>query len=93
VATPRPAPASFHALGLSTAARAGDIVVVFKPQTSEARLRQLLKASGARIVDGPTSTDAFLLFTPSGQRATAIARLRAAAEVSLAEPIDAGGSP
>jgi hypothetical protein len=93
LALPREPAVRYHALGLSGAAKTGNIVVMFKPQTSEARLRELLEASGARIVDGPTSTDAFLLSVPAAQRRTALAKLRAASPVSLAEPIDAGGSP
>jgi anti-sigma factor RsiW len=93
LALPRTAPASYHALGLSTASRTGDIVVVFRPDITEARLRGLLEASGARVVDGPTSTDAYLLFTPLSQRPSALAQLRGAREVTLAEPVDAQGSP
>ena len=93
LALPREPAARYHALGLSTSARAGDIVVVFKPETTEARLRDILKANDARVVDGPTSTDAFLLQAPRASRPAALARLRAAPEVVLAEPVDAGGSP
>jgi hypothetical protein len=93
LAVPKSAPASYHALGRPTGAQTGDIVVVFKPEITEARLRELLKSSGARVVDGPTSTDAFLLFTPQSQRAAALSRLRGSHDVTLAEPVDAQGSP
>jgi hypothetical protein len=93
LALTRPPATNYHALGLSTSARVGDIVVVFRPETTEAHLRDILKASGARVVDGPTATDAFLLSAPIAQRPTALARLRAAPQVVLAEPVDAGGSP
>jgi predicted anti-sigma-YlaC factor YlaD len=93
LALPHVPAASYHALGLSTSAQVGDIVVVFKPETTEAGLRAILKASGARVVDGPTSTDAFLLHVPLTRRPMALARLRGASQVVLAEPVDAGGSP
>jgi hypothetical protein len=64
-------------------------VVVFRPDTAERELRRIVRASGARIVDGPTVTDAWVLATPQGS-ASVLARLRAEPAVLLAEPLDAG---
>jgi hypothetical protein len=85
--TAREAPA-YHALGAAPAAVQPNLMVVFKPQTSEAALREALRAAGARVVGGPTEADAWLLQAPQAQRAAALARLRGTGAVALAEPID-----
>ncbi len=68
------------------------LVVVFKPQTTEAELRRIARASGVRIVDGPTVTDAYLV-SAHGSAAAALARLRAEPSVALAEPLAPEGRP
>jgi hypothetical protein len=90
---PRAPDARYHVLGATPPPRSGDIVVVFRPETSERAFRETLKANNARLVDGPTSTDAYLLHVPLDQRPAVLARLRGAAQVVLAEPVDAGGLP
>jgi anti-sigma factor RsiW len=85
--------AAYHALGAAPGPRTGDIIVVFRPETPERALRDALLSSHARLVDGPTSTDAYLLKTPPGERTAALQALRRRAEVALAEPVDASGSP
>ncbi|HEX4182375.1 MAG TPA: zf-HC2 domain-containing protein [Caulobacteraceae bacterium] len=85
--------ARYHALGAAPRPKSGDIVVMFRPETSERAFRDTLKANNARLVDGPTSTDAYLLYVPLGQRPAALARLRGAQQVVFAEPVDAGGPP
>jgi anti-sigma factor RsiW len=85
--------ARYHVLGAAPASKSGDIVVVFRPDTSEQAFRETLKANNARLVDGPTSTDAYLLHVPLDQRPAALARLRGSARVVLAEAVDAGGPP
>lgn len=77
--------------GLGGAAGAGNLVVVFKPDTAEKELRRILQANDARLVDGPTVTDAYLLNVPEPARARA--RLRAEPAVALAETLDGGGPP
>jgi len=81
----RPAP-DYRALGAAPAP-AGDAVIVFKPDTSEREMRRILQASGARVVDGPTVTDAYILALPPGQAAGALQRLGAESAVSLASPL------
>lgn len=84
-ATPQP----YHALGAPQQGQAGNILVMFAPDTREPALRKAIEASGARLVDGPTAAGAYLLAIAPGERAAALARLRAQAGVTLAQPVDA----
>lgn len=87
-------PARFNALGSATPiAAAGNVVVIFQPDTREAEFRDALRAGAARLVDGPTAANAYVLAVPAATRSTVIAKLRQRPEVVLAEPIDAGGRP
>ena len=88
-------PEAYHALGGGGAARSVDanVVVRFRGDATEAAIRAALRASGARLVDGPTATDAYLLSLPAGHEAAARASLRAAPVVLLAESLDAGPRP
>ncbi|MFL5298609.1 MAG: zf-HC2 domain-containing protein [Phenylobacterium sp.] len=83
----------YHALSARTAPAPGDALVIFQPQTPEGDLRAALKASGARIVGGPTEADAYVLSIPMARRAQALAALRARSDVVMAEPIDPGAQP
>ncbi len=84
----RPAAAPYHALSSASVAPAANVAVIFRPETPEKSLREILQASDARLVDGPTVTDAYLLHVPAPSRTIALARLRRRSEVVLAEPID-----
>jgi hypothetical protein len=81
----------YQTLGAATPPPAGDVVVMFRPDTPERDLRRLLQANGARLVDGPTAADAYVLRTPAGRRAATLAALRASPEVALAQPLGAPG--
>jgi Putative zinc-finger len=83
-------PARYHALGSKVADTDANVVVIFRPEISERDMRQILKASGARLVGGPTVSDAYLLRVEPPTRAAVVARLRQEREVVLAEPIDGG---
>jgi len=83
-------PARYHALGSAPASRAANIVVIFRPETPEKDLRAILKSNDARLVDGPTEADAYLLYVPSAGRPAALVKLRRQTQVVLAEPVDAG---
>ena len=83
-----PRPARYQALGAAPVAAAGNAVVIFRPDTRERDLRQALDASHARVVDGPTSADAFVIHIPPAERAAALARLRRRGDIELAEPVD-----
>lgn len=80
--------APYRALGTPQAAATANVIIVFGPEATEVQFRRALLASGARLVGGPTSADAYLLRVPDDRRQAALAKLRAAPGVSLAEPID-----
>jgi anti-sigma factor RsiW len=85
---------AYHALGAVQRAPVGDVIVMFRPDASAQALTRALHESGARLVDGPTAADAYVLEAPAGRRAETLGRLRADTSVSLAEPIDpAAGRP
>ena len=86
-------PARYAALGSAPAAATGNVVVIFRPETSEAVFRQALRGSDARLVDGPTSANAYVLQVPDTRRAASLDHLRRQPQVVLAEPIDAGQRP
>jgi hypothetical protein len=95
---PAPAPgpaASYHALSaLPAAARpAGNMVVIFRPDATEQSIRRALRDAGARLVDGPTAADAYVLQVAPAARERALSSLRARRAVVLAEAVDPGGSP
>jgi anti-sigma factor RsiW len=91
VATPVTQPARYQALSSAPAAAAGNAVVIFRPDTQESAMRKALVAADARLIDGPTAADAYVLHVPAAERARALAGLRARREVVLAQPIDPGG--
>jgi hypothetical protein len=80
----------YHALGSKVADTDANVVVIFRPEISERDMRQILKSSGARLVGGPTVSDAYLLRVAPVTRTAVVARLRQESEVVLAEPIDGG---
>jgi hypothetical protein len=84
--------ADYRTLGSN--ARAGaDLVVVFDPGTPERELRRILHDSGARVVDGPTVTGAYLLDVPPADAPRALRRLRGEPAVTLAQPLAAESRP
>ena len=62
---------------------------MFDPAITEAELRRVVTGAGARIVDGPTATHAFVLEVPAAQSGEAVQRLRAERMVRFAEPLGA----
>lgn len=73
-------------------APAGDpIAVMFDPSISEADLRRVVTGIGARIVDGPTTTHAFVLEVPVARSKAAVEKLRAEPMVRFAEPLGEAG--
>jgi hypothetical protein len=69
----------------------GNAVIVFRPDTSERDMRRILTSAGARVIDGPTVTDAYVLALPAANAGDTLARLRAEPAVTLAQPL--GGRP
>ena len=92
LAAPQPRPL-YHTLGSPSAAAPGNVVVIFRPTTSEEDLRNALRRSGARLVDGPTASDAYVLRVAAGRRGVALSQLRSDQHVVLAEPIDGDSRP
>jgi len=63
----------------------GSIVVVADPTTTEAELRRILRDAGARIVDGPTQANAYVLDVPAQRQEQAMRALRAEHALVLVE--------
>jgi anti-sigma-K factor RskA len=86
---------TYRTLGASARpASAGDaIAVMFDPAITEAELRAVVGEIGGRIVDGPTTTNAYVLEVPAARSSGAIDTLRAEPKVRLAEPLGPRASP
>ena len=86
--------APYRTLGAAdSAARSpASLVVVFDPATTELDLRRMLRAVDARIVDGPTQANAYLLDVPPNAQERAIRALKADRRVVLVEPLRAGSA-
>ncbi len=84
--------AGYKTLGASNAATpvTGSLVAVFDPATTESDLRRILRRIGARVVDGPTQANAYVLDVPSAGRDRALAALRSERAVRLVERLDSG---
>jgi anti-sigma factor RsiW len=79
------APARFHALGAaqSPTRAAGDAVIVFTPNIEERRMQRILEDAAARIVDGPTAANGYVIRFDRGDVDEAIARLSSDPAVHL----------
>jgi hypothetical protein len=84
--------ADYRTLG-SSARTGADLVVVFDPGTPERELRRILHDSGARVVDGPTVTGAYLLDVPPADAPRALRQLRGERAVTLVQPLAAESRP
>jgi hypothetical protein len=93
VVAPRPEDSGYRLLGSDDAVQVGNAIVLFSPDTTERDLRAALTRAGARLVDGPTASGAYVVLVPEQRRAEALADLRALPQVVLAEPVDAAGGP
>ncbi len=86
-------PALYRTLGAAPgSAPAGSIAVVFDPATAEADLRRILREAGARIVDGPTQANAYVLDVPARRQEQALRALRAERATVLVEPLAVQGA-
>lgn len=88
VSLERPQPAQYHALSSTPASAAANIIVMFQGNATEQQMRDALNSSGASLVGGPTTADAYLLHVDAKTRPVAIARLQSDRSVTLAQPID-----
>lgn len=93
VALPAPHRAEYHTLGDRASPTGGNVIVLFRPETSEADMRRLLNADHARIVDGPNAAGAYVLAVPQPQREAILNQLRATPAILLAQPIDLAAGP
>ena len=85
--------APYRTLGAADAAPASaSLVVVFDPATTELDLRRALRAVGATIVGGPTSTNAYLVDVPPGTEEQARRVLKTDQRIVLVEPLGAGST-
>jgi len=83
----------YRALGTAPAGVAPNALVVFRPDATEQQMRLALRAGHARLVGGPTVTDAYLLqIGPAADIADAVARLRAQPGVLRVESLEATGA-
>jgi hypothetical protein len=80
----------YRLLGNAGPGPGGNVVVKFHAQATEADVRRALRSCGARIADGPTASDAWLLSVPAGQEVSAVQRLRDDRAVVLAESLAPG---
>lgn len=86
LAVPFNRPAEYRVMG-NGAARGGDAIVMFREDITEQQMRGFLTASRARIVDGPTSTNAYILKFDDSGMARGIRLLKAQPQVVMAEPL------
>ena len=90
----RPPPATYQTLGdAAPAVAGGDAIVVFRPDATESAIAAALSGAHARIVDGPTGADAYVLRIPATERDASVKKLTTLASVEMAAPIDGPGSP
>ena len=82
-----PRPDAYRTLGAGTAPPAANVLVVFRPDATETAMRRALRAADARVVGGPTVTDAWLLRIPA-LGADSLARLRADPAVARVESLE-----
>ena len=88
-------PVLYRTLGASSAAApaTGSLVVVFDPATTESELRGILRRAGARVVDGPTQANAYVLDVPAERQEQAVHAMRAERAVRLVEELAPAGRP
>jgi hypothetical protein len=87
-------PALYRTLGArnATVPATGSLVVVFDPATTEAEVHRILRGAGARIVDGPTQANAYVLEVPPGQTDRAAQAIKAERATLLVEPLGPQGA-
>ena len=83
---------SYRALGSAPPPKAANVIAMFRADTTEAQMRDLLRSNGATLVGGPTSADAFLLRVAPASRSETLAKLRSDSHVLMAQPIDGSTS-
>jgi len=81
--------AAYRGLGASVSAASGDALVFFGAETTNIEIRRTLQQAGARIIDGPTRSGAYVLRFERDAIDTAIESLRRDGHVVRVEPLAA----
>jgi len=89
---PQPTVGDYHALSAAPVDGA-TAVVRFRPDATEQQIRRGLNAAGARLVDGPTVTDAYVVRVPRDRYTQALAALRREPGVALVEALETASPP
>jgi anti-sigma factor RsiW len=79
--------------GPPVVADAGRLIVRFRPEATEQEMRRVLRDSKARLIYGPTTTDAYVLAVPAGLETAAVHQLRREKAVTLVESLDGRMTP
>ena len=84
-------PSIYRTLGTAPSASptTGAFVVVFDPATPEGDLRRILRDADARLVDGPTQSNAYVLDVPPAHREQALRELKSNPAIVLVQRLDA----
>lgn len=91
MALPRQDDSSYRVLG-SGERSSGNIVVVFKPETTVKDIQRIMSINDARIIDGPTVTNAYLLNVDDARLEQSIRELRSEAGIELVESLGSGAA-
>lgn len=83
------AAALYRGLGAAEQRATGDALVIFDPRAGEAELRGALLRAGARVVDGPTATGAYIVRFDGGHTPSKLAALRGEAAVRRVDSLAA----
>jgi len=81
--------AAYRGLGASAAVASGDAIVFFVAEATEIEIRRTLQRAGARIIDGPTGSGAYVLRFERDATEAALAALRRDGNVIRVEPLAA----
>jgi anti-sigma factor RsiW len=90
VSLPRSEP--YRGLGASASTGDANALIVFRAGASEKDMREALRGAGARVVGGPTTSDAYLLHL-SDPRPQVLAGLRTHPAVARAESLQGALTP
>jgi len=91
MALPRQDDSSYRVLG-SGERSSGNIVVLFKPETTVKDIQRIMSINDARIIDGPTVTNAYLLNVDDARLEQSIRELRSEAGIELVESLGSGAA-
>ncbi|MBI1771951.1 MAG: zf-HC2 domain-containing protein [Burkholderiales bacterium] len=89
IALPKQDDSNYRVLG-SGERSSGNIVVVFKPETTVKDIQRIMAMNDARIIDGPTVTNAYLLNVPDTRLTQSIKELRTETGIELVESLGSG---